>query len=74
MSNLTACVACNPEEITNNGSCQACPSAGEVPDSTQTTCIMCPTGEVPDANLTACVACNPEEITNEGGVFLLLFR
>ena len=66
MSNLTACVACNPEEITNNGSCQACPSAGEVPDSTQTTCIMCPTGEVPDANLTACVACNPEEITNNG--------
>ena len=37
MSNLTACVACNPEEITNNGSCQACPE-GQVPNANQTVC------------------------------------
>ena len=37
MSNLTACVACNPEEITNNGSCQACPE-GQVPHANQTVC------------------------------------
>lgn len=39
MSNLTACVACNSEEITNtnNGSCQACPE-GQVPNANQTVC------------------------------------
>ena len=37
MSNLTACVACNPEEITNNGLCQACPE-GQVPNANQTVC------------------------------------
>ena len=46
MSNLTACVACNPEEITNNGSCQACPE-GQVPNANQTVCEVPPTQPSP---------------------------
>ena len=42
MSNLTACVACSPKEITNKGSCQACPE-GQFPNANQTVCktLMC---------------------------------
>ena len=67
------CMACEPDEITDEGMCEMCTIAGEVPDADRLGCSPCPltqiamdgqcqncnVGEIPSADRISCTACSP---------------
>ena len=73
-------VNCPANQITQNGTCEDCPNAGEVPNNDRLTCIACQsneytdggtcktcqTGEVPNAERLGCDQCPKSQIAKNG--------
>merc|ERR1739848_519521 len=70
---------CPSNQITNNGNCEDCPNAGEVPNTDRLGCTACPldqftkdgkcedcpnAGEVPSSARLACWSCPSHQIAN----------
>merc|ERR1719483_601546 len=72
---------CPATQITNNGNCEDCPNAGEVPNADALSCKACPlhqfisngncqdcpnAGDVPNTDRLGCHACQLNQITIDG--------